>query len=56
MKAGVRLVGARLVMQQRAIVALDRRGYDIVDAVEHLELLEGMQAEYVDHLEAWNGK
>jgi hypothetical protein len=44
--------GARLVRQQRAVVvALDRGGYDILDAVEHLELLEGMQAEYIDHLE-----
>jgi hypothetical protein len=44
--------GARLVRQQRAlVVALDRRGYDTLDAVDHLELLEGMQAEYIDHLE-----
>ena len=44
--------GARLVNLQRSVVvALDRRGYDSLDAVEHLELLEGMQAEYIDHLE-----
>jgi len=44
--------GAQLVREQCAVVvALERGGHDILDAVEHLELLEGMQAEYIDHLQ-----
>jgi hypothetical protein len=44
--------GERLVSKQRAVVqSLERDGYDTLDAVLHLELLEGMQMEYVDHLE-----
>jgi hypothetical protein len=44
--------GARLVMEQRAVVQnLEREGYDTRDALLHLELLEGMQAEYADHLD-----
>jgi hypothetical protein len=44
--------GARLVIEQRAIVQhLERNGYDTLEAFAHLELLEGMQAEYIDHLE-----
>jgi hypothetical protein len=44
--------GARLVMQQRAVVQnLELDGYETLDALRHLELLEGMQAEYIDHLE-----
>ena len=41
--------GARLVMQQRAVVQnLELDGYETLDALRHLELLEGMQAEYID--------
>ena len=44
--------GERLVSEQLAVVQmLERDGYDTLDAIEHLELLEGMQAEYLDHLE-----
>jgi hypothetical protein len=44
--------GAQLVIEQRAVVQrLEREGYDALDALLHLELLEGMQAEYIDHLE-----
>jgi hypothetical protein len=44
--------GERLVSEQRAVIqVLEREGYDTLDAIEHLELLEGMQVEYLDHLE-----
>ena len=44
--------GNRLVCEQRAVVQdLEQCGYDTLDAIEHLELLEGMQEEYVEHLE-----
>jgi hypothetical protein len=39
-------------MEQRAVVQnLEREGYDTREALLHLELLEGMQAEYADHLD-----
>jgi hypothetical protein len=38
--------GERLVSEQRALVrVLERRGYDTFDAIEHLELLEVLQAD-----------
>ena len=40
--------GERLMSEQRAVVQiLEREGYDTLDAIEHLELLEEMQAEYL---------
>jgi hypothetical protein len=40
--------GAQLVLEQRAVVQkLERDGCDTLDALLQLELLEGMQAEYI---------
>jgi hypothetical protein len=44
--------GERLMSKQRDVIqVLESDGYDTLAAIEHLELLEGMQAEYLDHLE-----
>ena len=44
--------GERYVTEQKAFVkSLERRGRDASSALEYLEALEGMQAEYVDHME-----
>jgi hypothetical protein len=41
--------GERYVTEQKAFVkSLERRGRDTSSALEYLEALEGMQAEYVD--------
>ena len=43
--------GERYVAEQKAFVkSLERRGRDTSSALEYLEALEGMQAEYVDHM------
>jgi hypothetical protein len=44
--------GERCMSEQKAFVdSLERRGKDASLAVSYLEILEGMQAEYVDHME-----
>jgi len=44
--------GEGFVSRQRAYVdRLERRGLDASHALVYLETLEGMQAEYVDHME-----
>ena len=44
--------GERYVTEQKAFVKnLERRGRDAANALEYLEALKGMQAEYVDHME-----
>ena len=44
--------GERYISEQKAFVdSLDRGNEDATDAIQYLETLEGMQAQYVDHLE-----
>jgi hypothetical protein len=44
--------GEGFVLRQKAkVTRLERRGLDVSDALVYLETLEGMQAEYVDHME-----
>jgi hypothetical protein len=44
--------GERYLFEQMAIIeGLEREGYDSTDAIDNLETLEGMQAEYVSHME-----
>ena len=44
--------GEKYLFEQMAIIeGLEREGYDSTDAIDNLETLEGMQAEYVSHME-----
>jgi hypothetical protein len=44
--------GEKCMFEQMAIVdSLEREGYDTSDAIDYLETLEEMQANYVSHME-----
>jgi len=44
--------GEKYLFEQMAIIeGLDREGSDPTDAIDYLEALEGMQAEYIAHME-----
>jgi len=44
--------GERCVSEQRAIIdTLEHEGYDPTDAVDYLDVLERVQANYVSHME-----
>lgn len=44
--------GEKYLFEQRAIIeGLECEGIDSTDAIDYLETLEGMQANYVSHME-----
>ncbi len=44
--------GEKYLFEQMAIIeGLEREGIDSTDAIDYLETLEGMQANYVSHME-----